>query len=157
METTLLFTKPVDEVLLVVSTLKRLGAGKLTTLLERIECQKKQYLAQLFQISTSYYFDIYLHGPYSPSLAHDLFAIEKGDYKFDTERFASDELEERFSRLKQFVEKKSIRMLEIISTVHWFTKAGLSRKDIDKKLADMKQAPSEELEEAYKAIEELPK
>jgi len=74
----------------------------------RLKLQKYVYIARNFGFKAPYYYSLYLHGPYSPSLAADYYAIDN---------FKSEEpidLDERFVKL---VRNKSEEWLELASTV----------------------------------------
>lgn len=147
--------KQIDEALLMVSVLKRLGAGRLNSLDERIKCQKMQYFAQLFGVSPAYHFNLYVHGPYSPDLAWDLYHVER--QKISTERFVADELEEKFQSLKSFVNNLDVRKLEILATFHWLKKVvGLTPKEAEDKLNELKGTTVREYNWALEKLKEVP-
>lgn len=151
------FKKNFDEVLLVASILKRLNAGNLTSLNERIKTQKMQYLAQIFNVTPIYPFNLYIHGPYSPELASDLFYLKNRNAHIKTQKFASDELENTFFELSKFVNNKTTRELELIATFHWLQKkACLSLKEIEAKLKYLKGATHDEIERTDKFVSDLP-
>jgi len=95
--------KPYDVALLACGVLKRLGAGKLDTLKNRIETQKKQYFAQLFGVSPHYCYNLYWRGPYSPDLANDLFRVDEFNIEIKPDKFASQDKEEAFRSLQVFL------------------------------------------------------
>ncbi|MDO8660993.1 MAG: hypothetical protein Q7K43_03825 [Candidatus Woesearchaeota archaeon] len=150
------FTKPVDDVLLVAGILKRLKAGSLASLSERIRCQKIQYFAQVLKVSSPYSFGLYLHGPYSPDLARDLFAMEQYSQTILDAPFVSEELEERFVQLQKFISNvKELRMLEITATLHWLVSEGYTKDSADKKVSELKQASAQELHKAHASLGEI--
>lgn len=151
------FSKPIDEVLLMLSVLKRLGAGSMTTLNERIRSQKIQYFAQLFGVSPRYNYGLYIHGPYSPDLAKDLFKSEQMLNLATTEKFASDDVENRFIALKNFVDKYETRVLEIVSTFHWLTTAGYSQEKALQELIKLKSPTAVEIKKMQELLGDLPK
>lgn len=149
------YIKDYDAVLLVYSILNRLGCGKVDTFDDRLKSQKVQYLAQILGISPKYQFSLYLRGPYSPSLAHDLFQLKADGIKADAEKFTPDLLEEKFNKLRTFVGKTNIRLLELVSTYHLLEKNGHSEKNITDKLKEWKEATNSEIDKTQILFKEL--
>jgi len=150
------FHKDLDEVLLVQSVLKRLGSGKVNSFSERLRTQKTHYLAQACGIVPAYSYNLYLRGPYSPSLADDLIKIDKEDLVTDTSKFIPDELNKRFQTLKQAIKGKSSRDLEIAITLHWFLKeVGLKKDSAISNTAKYKHATEEEINNSFVLINTL--
>ena len=73
----------------------------------RIKLQKYIYLARKFGFDLNYSFNLYVHGPYSPSLASDYYSLE--DISFEPH-----DINESFFDL---VRNKSTRWLELASTI----------------------------------------
>ncbi|MCK5476560.1 MAG: hypothetical protein KAI55_01430 [Candidatus Aenigmarchaeota archaeon] len=145
-----------DETLFVCKVLKRLDAGKLNTLDERIKNQKIQYLAQLFKISPVYNFNLYVRGPYSPELTDNLYHVHIMDINIPQGKFVLDELEEKFLKLKKFIEDKNIRELELLTTLHWLIKvADFSKNDAKTKLNELKNPTPKEIKETFNYFEVL--
>ncbi len=150
------FSRSEEEVLLVSSVLRRLDSGKLGSLAHRILCQKIQYLAQHFKITPPYSYGLYLHGPYSPDLAKDLFFLENQKTPVSQEQFLSHELEERFMRLKEFVQSKDLRSMEIITTLHWLLQSGFSSEQAILKIKELKKATPVEIKFAQETLQKIP-
>ena len=151
-----IFKNPYDAVLLTYNVLKRLNSGNVNTFEQRLRSQKIQYFAQLFGASPFYIFNLYLRGPYSPILAHDLFQINSKDIQIRTSKFIREELERRFLVLKKFINGKTNRQLEIIATLHWLIKkARFSNSEACKKLKELKMASLTEIKYAFNAIKNL--
>lgn len=149
------FTKPYDTAVFAYDVLRRLGSGKVSSFIERLLSQKTQYFAQLFGVSPAYQFGLYVRGPYSSDLAHDLFAMQLEKLP-PLKKFVSDELENRFRQLDKFLEGKDARSLEIISTLHWLMKVvGLTTKDAKTKLQQLKEATEIEYQKAIQSIEKI--
>lgn len=150
------FTKTYDEVLFVYSTLKRLGAGDMENFEKRLRSQKVQYVAQLFKVVPSYSYNLYIHGPYSPKLADDLFLISEKHIKPDTDKFIPEELEDAFDKLKKFIAHLNTRMLELLTTMHWLKfKAELSEAQTLKKLSEIKSASEKEIADTQILLKDL--
>ena len=111
-----------DILLYIFSLLKRLNCGEVNTFEQRLKSQKVQYFAQLFGVSLRYQYNLYLNGPYSPSLSHDLYQIKELKMKPMLEKFIPEELEQKFSDTKKFIKDLNTRELEIVATYHWFLK-----------------------------------
>ncbi|OGY54511.1 MAG: hypothetical protein A2756_04245 [Candidatus Ryanbacteria bacterium RIFCSPHIGHO2_01_FULL_48_27] len=150
------YRKDIDSVLLMYSVLRRLGSGEVGTFSQRLRSQKTQYLAQTFGISPAYDFNLYFRGPYSPSLAHDLFKLRTEKVEPKVENFTPEELENRFEKAASFLKEKSIRELELITTLHWLqTVAKLPKDAASKKLRVIKESNQEETTKAEAYVEEL--
>ena len=150
-------TKSYDTAIFAYTVLKRLGCGKIDTFEQRLKSQKVQYFAQLFRVSPSYSFSLYLRGPYSSDLAHDLFTIrDENNIDVDVSMFIPDELEERFIQLKKFIGEMGTRELEIASTLHLLVViAKMNQVKARVKLKEWKGATENEIKEAFNKIENL--
>ncbi|MEK6921840.1 MAG: hypothetical protein AABX82_08175 [Nanoarchaeota archaeon] len=145
---------PRDQALFTLNLLRRLGHGSVGTFEERLKSQKCQYFAQSMGISPSYSFNLYLKGPYSPDLAHDLYTLK--DSPSDVVKFASTELEEKFNKLKSLLKDKSSRQLELCATLHWLLKiVGLNQPKAKQKLIEIKKASDAEFLYAIKEVSVL--
>ncbi|MBU6141837.1 hypothetical protein KGO95_01795 [Patescibacteria group bacterium] len=141
------FTKPQDAVFLAYNVLKRLGWGDIDTLEQRIRSQKIQYFAQFFGVAPEYNFNLYLHGPYSPGLAKDLYILRDMDIKIENENFVPEELEERFAKLHTLITGRSTKNLELLATFHWLVNiAKLNPADAKKNLVQLKSISLREAE-----------
>ena len=150
------FTKPYDTAVFAYTVLKRLGCGKVDTFEQRLKSQKVQYFAQLFRVSPPYSFGLYLRGPYSSDLAHDLFAIRDKHIDVDVSKFVPEELEERFIKFKKFIGNMETRELEIASTLHLLIKvARISQLNAQERLKEWKGATEKEIKEAFNTIKNL--
>jgi len=151
----LMLRKDLDAVFLAKTVLKRLGAGRLDSFLNRLLTQKIQYFAQVFRVSTPYTFNLYLRGPYSPDLSHDLFQIQS--LPVDEVPFVAPEVEARFNALQTFILGKKERQLELLATFHWFmTVAKYTESEADTKLIEWKKASTEELSFVHQEIKKVP-
>lgn len=152
-----IFKTSSDAALFMHSVLKRLGSGDVDNFTQRLESQKMQYFAQLFGVSPKYPYNLYARGPYSPDLAHDLFVIKDKKIKVKTEKFVSDELEDRFMALQEFIKGKSIRILEVAATLHWLVKeVKLSKSEAEKRLIFLKNTTENETSNAFNILNALP-
>jgi uncharacterized protein YwgA len=151
------FSMDMDSAVLAYSVLKKLGAGKVSSFDERLKSQKIQYLAQVFKVSPVYPFSLYIHGPYSPGLAKDLFAMNKHKIEPDPSDFLPDILNERFNQLSKFIQGKDNRWLELVSTLHLFIKRlNMSETAALGKVKKMKKALDEELRYSLEAVTLIP-
>lgn len=152
-----IFKKQYDEVLLVLSVLARLNCGKIGTFEQRLKSQKIQYLAQLFGVSPAYTFNLYLRGPYSPDLAHDLYKIKEEQLEPVKTKFVPDELEDKFAELAKFLDDKNNRALEIVASLHWFLRVlKMSKQVAQKKLELWKNVNQDEFETMFLAVQQIP-
>lgn len=156
MEEKNIFKNSHDAVLLTCSVLKRLKSGEIDSFNQRLKSQKVHYFSQLFGVSPSYSFNLYLRGPYSPDLAHDLFKIKNKGIRVRVSKFVPEELEKRFVNLEKFIAKKNNRQLEIVATLHWLIKiAKFSEFEAKKKLIELKEVSYDEVKYAFNSIKNL--
>lgn len=153
-----IFRKPYDATLLACSVLKRLGAGNVNVFENRLKSQKIQYFAQLFGISPIYSFNLYLRGPYSPDLAHDLYEIKKRSIKPSTEKFVPDILENRFCVLEKLIKEKTTIELELFATLHWLMKmVKFSKRESVLRLKELKDVSESDIKKSFNFLEKYEK
>ena len=91
----------------------------------RLKLQKYTYLAGKLGLDHGYGYSLYLHGPYSPSLADEYYSLAENPEMLATKTDAS--LTDRFDRASflNLVSHRDIRWLEIAATLvdqrHLFT------------------------------------
>ena len=147
------FTHPFDSVLFTCSVLKKLGYGKLDSISDRIKNQKVQYLAQLFNITPNYDYNLYIRGPYSPDLTKDIYKINYENIKVPDYEFISEEIKENFIKLERFIKDKNSRELELITTLHWLKDVvGLSMEEAKTKLKSIKKTNDDELNKSVEMV-----
>lgn len=151
-----IFKNSYDSVILSYSVLKRLRSGKIDSLEDRIRSQKIHYLAQQFGIVSTYQYNLYLRGPYSPDLTHDLYQIKNNNVEAKIIDFVPYELEKRFEKLKTFIRGKSNRELEVIATLHWLIKiVDFPKNKAIEKLVELKNTSKTEIDYALNSIEKI--
>ena len=99
---------------------------KIDTFMDRLIMQKAVYLAQAKGVNLGYFYQWYLHGPYSPSLTRDEFAIA-ADIASDMDDSKGWKLDEASSRRLGgirviFLEPERdtlARKLELLASVHF--------------------------------------
>lgn len=149
-------SKPYDTALFAFAVLRYLGSGEVGTFNERIRSQKVQYLAQIFRASPPYRFNLYIRGPYSPDLAHDLYEINDYGIKAALGKVIPDDLGDRLGKLKTHINDKSTRELELIATLDWLvSNGGFPLPQALPKLAELKNASSEECKSAVRQRREF--
>lgn len=134
------------------------------TFMDRLIMQKSVYLAQAAGVNLGYYYHWYLHGPYSPSLTRDEFAIamdisadmdESKGWKLDDK--SSKRLEELRSIFAEPDREKLAWKLELLASVHFLIErkqvSGIDPSRITETLKRFEKPFSEQEVEA--AIEEL--
>lgn len=146
----------IDSALLAFSVLCKLGAGKVDTFANRLKSQKIQYLAQVFGVSPAYNFSLYIYGPYSPDLAHDLFTFHGTSQSPDMSDFVPDVLKERFKALSEFVKGKTLKQLELVTTVHFLRKLAYTPDAARKKVMEWKRVSLDEVKESFSELEKIP-
>jgi uncharacterized protein YwgA len=109
---------------------------KIDTFMDRLIMQKTVYLAQAKGVNLGYFYQWYLHGPYSPSLTRDEYAIA-ADIGFgmdDSEGWKLDEQSsQRLEKIKDIFSEpdreKLAKKLELLASVHFL----IDRKQVSKK------------------------
>jgi len=134
--------KRTEGALLTARVLKRLGKASLDTLGQRISCQKAAYFAKRLGIIPDYQYNLYIHGPYSPGLADDLYALRKDFQQLSPVSFANEELEEKFLRLERWIAGLSPRQLELLATYDWLDRSGQRAGEM---LKSLKHASEDEV------------
>lgn len=108
---------------------------KIDTFMDRLIMQKAVYLAQAAGVHLGYFYHWYLHGPYSPSLTRDEFAIamdisagmdESEGWKLDDA--SSQRLENLRCIFAEPEREKLARKLELLASVHFL----IDRKQVAK-------------------------
>lgn len=108
---------------------------KTDTFMDRLIMQKTVYLAQAAGINLGYFYHWYLHGPYSPSLTRDEFAIaaditsgmdESEGWKLDEK--SSQRLEGIKGIFSESERDKLAKKLELLASIHFL----IDRKQVSK-------------------------
>lgn len=145
-----------DVSLFICSILKRLNAFNFETFEERMKNQKYYYLAQIFQVAPNFNYNLYIRGPYSPDLSDTLFEVFRNKEQIPIDKFVIDDLESNFQKLKSYVTEKSIRELELVTTLYWLIDdAKFKKEDAYEKLKEIKNTTSKELNKSKNLLEEL--
>jgi len=90
----------------------------------RLVLQKTVYLLEQFGLNIGYYFNWYLRGPYSPSLARDAYALVKSYPEVQAVKFADPSKEKRFCEFLSFIRPiaTDYSYLEKIASIHFLFK-----------------------------------
>lgn len=100
---------------ILIQLLKKFNIKRPDTLDDRVKIQKIVYFAKNFGIEFNYNFNIYFRGPYSPELAKDYYNLADDEWESVKEPLnISSEQERKIN----FIKDKSVRWLEIASTIH---------------------------------------
>lgn len=128
---------------------------------DRLILQKAIYLAQAAKVNLGYYYQWYLHGPYSPSLTRDEYAIamdsldESKGWKLDNT--SSQRLKKMRAIFKEHQRGKLAKKLELLASVHFLIDrrkvSGANIKQITETLKRFNKDFSEE--DVKGALEEL--
>jgi uncharacterized protein YwgA len=137
---------------------------KIDYFMDRLIMQKAVYLAQAAGVNLGYYYHWYLHGPYSPSLTRDEYAIA-ADIGFgmdDSEGWKLDEsslrrLEGIRAIFTEPERDKLARKLELLASVHFLIeRKQVSKVDTGRIAATLKQFKKDFREQDVKqSLEEL--
>ena len=108
---------------------------KIDTFMDRLIMQKAVYLAQAAGVNLGYFYQWYLHGPYSPSLTRDEFAVAM-DISADLDESKGWKLDESSSkqleRIKPIfgeLERDNLaRKVELLASIHFL----IDRKQVSK-------------------------
>jgi len=99
--------------------LKRIGDFNVNSWNDRVVAQKLVYLIQYgLGDDLKYPFNLYVHGPYSPQLANDLYKLGDTE-KVTTVKYKSEEMDEKFKKFVQLLgdKKKNTNCLELVATM----------------------------------------
>jgi uncharacterized protein YwgA len=110
----------------------------------RLRLQKYIFIAKAFEVSIPYQYSMYVHGPYSPSLAHDYYRLDQvnsNDY-FD--------LPEDFLDL---VADKDERWLELAATMIMLNEDSSSEEDLVSRVMEIKGSSQDETVEIADELE----
>ena len=135
---------------------------KIDTFEDRLILQKAVYLAQAAGVHLGYYYQWYLHGPYSPSLTRDEYAVAEAlardmddskSWKLDADSLST------LKRLQGLVpeRQKRRRKLELLASVHFL----IERKQVQGRdvgqLSDILRRYNKDFsqDEIQQAMEEL--
>ena len=140
-------SKPLEDGVFTVAVLKKAVCANISTIEDRIVCQKVIYFANCLGISPKYDFNLYIHGPYSPDLANDLFTLSGFFDKISPVEFMSRESEENFKKLNRVLLKldKKPRDLELASTLTFFKNLAGDLEVAMGKTIEIKEASRKEL------------
>lgn len=137
---------------------------KIDSFEDRLIMQKSVYLAQTAGVNLGYYYHWYLHGPYSPSLTRDEYAIatdisvgtdESEGWKLDDA--SSQRLEEIRGIFTEPERDKLARKLELLASVHFLIeRRQVSKVDTSRITATLKRFNKDfSKEEVKEALGEL--
>ena len=137
---------------------------KINSFVDRLIMQKSVYLAQAAGVNLGYYYHWYLHGPYSPSLTRDEYAIatdisvgmdESEGWKLDDR--SSQRLEEIRGIFTEPERDKLARKLELLASVHFLIeRRQVSKVDTSRITATLKRFNKDfSEEEVGNALREL--
>ncbi|MHC4205034.1 MAG: hypothetical protein ACYSTT_10320 [Planctomycetota bacterium] len=131
---------------------------------DRLIMQKTVYLAQAAGVNLGYFYQWYLHGPYSPSLTRDEYAIaaDIASGLDDSERWKLDESSlQRLEGVRAIFSEsdrgKLARKLELLASVHFLIdRKQVSKVDINRIVETLRQFKKDFSEQdVKKALEEL--
>ncbi|HUT45924.1 MAG TPA: hypothetical protein VMX36_06535 [Sedimentisphaerales bacterium] len=137
---------------------------KIDYFMDRLIMQKSVYLAQAAGVNLGYFYHWYLHGPYSPSLTRDEFAVamdisagldESEGWKLDES--SSHRLEGIRAIFSEPERDKLARKLELLASVHFLIdRKQVSKVDTNRITATLKRFNKDFSEQDVKrALEEL--
>jgi hypothetical protein len=118
---------------------------KIGSFRDRLILQKAIYLVQAAGVHLGYYYQWYLHGPYSPSLTRDEYAVATNCAQGldDSKGWTLDKQSRgRLEGLRGLVKLKNrahlARKLELLASVHFLiTRQQVARPDDDQQIADV--------------------
>ncbi|MCX5643902.1 MAG: hypothetical protein NTZ17_04340 [Phycisphaerae bacterium] len=118
---------------------------KIKSFQDRSILQKVMYLVQAARVHMGYHYQWYLHGPYSPSLARDEFAVTTElaqDYD-ESEGWTLDEQSKatlgKLRRLAEAQDRADLaRKLELLASVHFLiTRQQVAKTSDDQQILDV--------------------
>ncbi|MGQ4834281.1 MAG: hypothetical protein ACP6IS_10360 [Candidatus Asgardarchaeia archaeon] len=140
--------KDIDKV---VAVLKYLGiAPDVNSYLGRFTIQKVVFIAQTLGIPFSYYFTLYVAGPYSPALAQDYYANPERIESLETNYELGDDEKRILKKLKEskdlFDDPSNFQLLESTATAIYLIKMNnnISEGDLIMQMKQLKPHLSDE-------------
>jgi len=137
---------------------------QISTFEDRLILQKAVYLAQAAGVNLGYYYHWYLHGPYSPSLTRDEFAVAM-DISVDLDESEGWKLDDgssqRLERIRgifaELERDKLARKLELLASVHFLVdRRQVSGVDVSRIAATLERFKKDFSEQDVReALEEL--
>lgn len=143
------------EIEYMLSVLKGLGVKGLSTLSDRIIAQKTTYLAQRIKLIQPYSYNLYIHGPYSPNLSSDLYKVIHLYSNINEVAFGTNDLREKFVKLKKWMVDKKPLDLEHIATYDWFKTLESNEIDVIKKVKKTKSIDDGRIKWCREELEKL--
>lgn len=137
--------KSVEEAVFTIAILKKIGKANISTLTDRIFCQKIIYFANRLGVSPAYDFSLYVRGPYSSDLTNDLYLLKPYFDKVLPAEIVSGDLKSRFDKFEIELSKKSSRLLELAATIDFCHLIFKSKEKALSKTKELKSASEEEL------------
>jgi uncharacterized protein YwgA len=126
----------------VIACLKEIGFNPdVNNFEERIKIQKLIYLLNLKGIHTGFKYSLYVRGPYSTVLAHELYANKEIVEKLATTTHLSSSEKEKIKEVKQIFDNLQVSLLEVAATYAYFaydTQSKLDPITATKKVKQMK-------------------
>ncbi|MEN6565308.1 MAG: hypothetical protein ABFC57_03305 [Veillonellales bacterium] len=128
----------------------------------RIEFQKIVYALQRSKIKFAYNYNLYIHGPYSPSLADDGYYIARNFSEFSD---AAEQLrltqkgQERINDAKEFLKNRinDIPWLETLTTIDYlYNEIGIKKQEkLISKFKELKPQFADNNERIVEALEQI--
>ncbi len=126
----------------VIACLKEIGfEPKIDNFEKRIIIQKLIYLLKLKGVETEYKYSLYVRGPYSTTLAHELYDNKKNVEKLETTTHLNSEEKEKIKEVKQIFDSLAVSLLEVAATYAYFAYDAQPKLDpsaATKKVKEMK-------------------
>lgn len=122
----------------------------------RIRLQKYVYLAKHFGWDLGYNHSLYLHGPYSSTLADDYYAIAKSNRLSKVDNNTVKEKTKTFANYLRFINKKDTEWLESAATLLSLSNYFKDRPCLLDRTMNMKDhIPKNTIKSALKTLEKL--
>lgn len=141
-----------DNAIFSIALLKKLKVADISNLNNRIKCQKIIYFAKRLGVAPNYNFNLYLHGPYSPDLAKNLYTLS--DYFQEIIPFEplSDELVNKYHLLNS-INNYELNIMEIAASLDILNNENM--EEAIKKTKELKKCNNIEIKKALKLLNEL--
>ncbi len=118
---------------------------RISTFEDRLILQKAVYLMQAAGVHLGHYYQWYLHGPYSPSLTRDVYAVstdlaqgldDSGGWTLDQHSMS---VLERLRGLVRAADRSQLaRKLELLASIHFLiTRQQVARPNDDEQIAEV--------------------
>jgi len=122
---------------------------------ERLILQKTVYFLQIFGLNLGYFFNWYIHGPYSTDLAKDGYILEKKINTIPKMKITDENLKKSLEKFNFFLDKykNNPAQLEILASINFLHKLAKKKPEIKNIIIIQKNFKENEFNSAWLYLE----